>query len=184
MESYKFAHYQPQAIECISALTEDRKLLAISRSNSNIEVWSKDSWSQLVTIPGNQNHQARNIHWLEPAGHSEPHQNLLYTDQGKKRRLLTIGLNGYVMEWNLLEGTCKAKFNANAAIWDSHMINKKTMILACEDGSIKLVKVKKDGIVLLKTMQKMGHRCLSLAVMSDNVVFAGYADGSIRKWDV
>jgi hypothetical protein len=45
LESYKFAHYQPQAIECISSLTKDGKLIAISRANSNIEVWSKDSWA-------------------------------------------------------------------------------------------------------------------------------------------
>jgi len=49
------------------------------------------------------------------------------------------------MEWNLLDGTVKAKFNANAAIWDSIIIGK-IMYLACEDGSLKLVKIKKDSI--------------------------------------
>lgn len=88
------------------------------------------------------------------------------------------------MEWNLLDGTVKAKFNANAAIWDSCFLGPKTLILACEDGSIKLAKIKKDSIVLLKTLQKVQARCLSLAVLSENVVFAGYSDGSIRRWDL
>ena len=110
---------------------------------------------------------------------------MLYSSEsGKKRRLFTTGLNGYVMEWNLLDGTVKAKFNANAAIWASSFIGPKTLILACEDGSIKLAKIKKDSIVLLKTLQKVQARCLSLAILSENVVFAGYSDGSIRRWDL
>jgi hypothetical protein len=61
---------------------------------------------------------------------------------GKKRRLLSSGLNGFVIEWNLLEGTVKAKFNASCAIWSSQMIGK-LIYLACDDGTVKIVKVKK-----------------------------------------
>ena len=60
------------------------------------------------------------------------------------------------------------------------------MALACEDGSIKLVKIKKGEIVLQRTLSKMlGVRCLSLEVTADDkIIWAGYSDGSIRKWDL
>lgn len=98
--------------------------------------------------------------------------------------MLTTGLNGYLLEWNILDGTVKTKFNANAAIWNSQLVGKH-MYLACEDGSIKIVKVKKDSFVLLRTLQRTETRCLSLQVSQDESnVFAGYADGSIRRWDL
>jgi hypothetical protein len=88
----------------------------VARANSNIEIWFKDTWSQVLTIPGNANAQPRNIHWLEKKGSQD--SNLLYSGS-KKRRLITTGLNGHVLEWNLLNGTIRSKFNATAAIWNS-----------------------------------------------------------------
>ena len=64
MESYKFAHFQPQAIDAMS-LSSDKKLLAVARENGSIEIWLKETWSQLLVIPGNTNCPIRNIHWLE-----------------------------------------------------------------------------------------------------------------------
>ena len=37
-KSYKFVHYQPQAIECMSK-TQDGKLVAVARANNSIEIW-------------------------------------------------------------------------------------------------------------------------------------------------
>lgn len=48
------------------AVTADRKLIAVARENNSIEVWLRDSWVQLLVIPGNKNCAIRNIHWLEP----------------------------------------------------------------------------------------------------------------------
>lgn len=88
------------------------------------------------------------------------------------------------MEWNLLTGQPRSKFNANAAIWDSQL-QGKLLYLACEDGSIKLVKIKKDSLVLHKQMAKMQSRCLSICLLSESLeFFASYADGSILKWDI
>jgi len=37
----------------MSQPTGDGKLIAVARANSNIEIWLKETWSQLVSIPGN-----------------------------------------------------------------------------------------------------------------------------------
>ncbi len=104
-------------------LTKDKSLLAVGKSfllniywnlareNDTIEIWTMPkSWSQILVIPGNQNCDIRNIHWLEPdadlnSKSTKEEFNPLYykTNQGKqkKRRLITTGLNGQVIEWNL-----------------------------------------------------------------------------------
>jgi hypothetical protein len=111
LERHRFAHYQPQGVECMT-LTRDRSLLAVARENKSIEIWTvPNSWSQLLLIPGHQSCDIRNIHWLEPAAttkQGEESNPLYYKTTGprgvehyKKRRLITTGLNGLVIEWNL-----------------------------------------------------------------------------------
>jgi U3 small nucleolar RNA-associated protein 4 len=60
------------------------------------------------------------------------------------------------------------------------------MALACEDGSIKIVKIKKGAIQLQRTLAKMvGVRCLSVEVAEDDsFIYGSYSDGSIRKWEL
>ena len=186
VDSFRFAHYQPQAIECMS-LSSDRKLIAICRENCSIEIWLRSTWTQLLVIPGNKNCPIRNIHWLEsrPARGQEvkSDDNPLYCN-GEARRLITTGLNGVVIEWDMLTKGVKAKHTVHAAIWHSEL-RGKILYLACEDGSIKLVKVKKEKIELLKTMIRADSKCLSLAISSDEqFIFGGYEDSSIRKWEV
>lgn len=106
-------------------------------------------------IPGNKNCAIRNIHWLESAnaapasGASKQETNCLYQASGEPRRLLTTGLNGVVIEWDLLCHGIKAKLNVNAGIWSSKLVGK-TMFLACEDGSVKTLRVKKESIELAR----------------------------------
>ena len=141
-----------------------------------------------MVIPGNAGAPIRRIHWVEvdePTSNNTGDQsNLLYTEAGQPRRLITVGVNGYVIEWDLCDCAIKAKLNVDTAIWDSRLIGKH-LYLAQESGRILLVKVKKDSFVVLKTFQKAQARCLSIEVSPDETfAFAGYSDGSIMKWDL
>ena len=82
----------------------------------------------------------------------------------------------------MLDGSIQCKFNAGSAIWDSKLVGK-LLYLACEDGSIKVVKVKKESIVVQKTMPKAEFRCLSVEVGKD-YAYGGFSDGSIRKYNL
>lgn len=216
---HRFSHYQPQAIDAMS-LSFDRKLLAVSRENRTIEIWKADSFTQIVNLPGHRNVDIRNIHWMEPGekGSANDEMNLLHYQQlknkkhhEKKRRLVTTGLNGMVSEWDLSTGVPVSKLNCQVPIWDSVMIGKY-IYLACEDGSIRILKVKKGKIQMIKLLCKNTCSCLSLQVVpqqrqaqprrkktddssdmeSDDeenngptaLLFAGYSDGSLKKWDV
>lgn len=98
------------------AVTTDRKLVAVARENNSIEIWLRESWVQLLVIPGNKNCAIRNVHWLEKTssqsstrGGSVNDNNVLYTADGQPRRLLTTGLNGVIIEWDLLSHGVKVK---------------------------------------------------------------------------
>ena len=54
-----------------------------------------------------------------------------------------------MIEWDLRLHTCKAKLSVNSAIWSSKLIGK-TLYIACEDGSIKTLRVRKDSIELAR----------------------------------
>ena len=184
-ESLKFKHFQPQAVEAM-AITADKRLVAVARENNSIEIWLRESWTQLLVIPGNKNCAIRNIHWLEKQSDStrqkQRETNPLYTDSGEERRLITTSLSGVVIEWDLLSQGVRTKHTVNAAIWNSKLVDKN-LYLACEDGSIKTLRVRKDSIELTRQFMRAETKCLSVEVTADQkFVYGGYADSSIRKW--
>lgn len=92
------------------SLSQDKELLAVVRENHAIELWKTDSFAQILTIPGHKNVDIRTIHWLENefVKGKEKDSNILYYPRSKngklmqkKRRIVTTGLNGMVMEWDI-----------------------------------------------------------------------------------
>jgi WD40 repeat protein len=70
----------------------------------------------------------------------------------------------------------------------------KFIYLASEDGTVKILKVKKTKIDFVRTLVKVEDRCLSLELVTTDStasektiiksLYAGYADSSIRKWEL
>ena len=155
-------------------LTADRALLAVSRENNTLEIWKTDTFAQVLAIPGHRNLDLRNLHWLEPEnklsklGNTENVLNYTRLKNGKTtknvaRRLVSTGLNGLITEWDLSLNKPKSKYNCHCAIWDSVLLGKY-LYVACEDGSIRLVKIKKEKIELVKMLVKSSASCLSISV--------------------
>ena len=123
-------------------------------------------------IPGHKNVDLRNIHWVEPgANNKRGLDNPLYYNRvkngktvSKKRRLISTSLNGLVIEWDLFTLAPRAKYQAHGAIWDSQ-VSQKFCFVACEDGSIKILKIKKTKIEMVKLFVKSSSACLSLALV-------------------
>lgn len=183
MLSYKFAHYQPQAIETMT-LSSDGKLMAVARANCSIEIWSAESWTQLMVIAGNKNSPIRRLHWHVPSNARPSDDSNLFYYGGHVRRLLSTGLNGVVLEWDLVSRSIIHVHTVHAPIWDSQLCGKY-LYLACEDGAIKILKVKKESLVFARTLTKSESRCICLEVASDGKhVWAGYADSSVRRWEI
>ena len=84
----------------------------------------------------------------------------------------------------MLTRSVKQVHTVHAPIWSSTVVGK-LLYLACEDGSIKILKVKKEKIDLVRTLTKAESRCLCLEVTADGKhVYAGYEDSSVRRWEV
>ena len=68
----------------------------------------------------------------------------------------------------------------------------KYIYLACEDGSVKVLKVKKTKIEYVRHLVKSESKALSIELVRNGIdeksivksLFVGYADSSIRKWDL
>ena len=103
-------------------------------------------------------------------------------------RLFTVGLNGYVIEWCLVQNKPKLTFQnpGESAFWDYDLINNRYLLLACEDGSPRNLRLKKTTIVLHKQYSKQNSKILSIKSNPfDNheSFFTGHNDGSIKKWN-
>ena len=170
-------------------------------------------------IAGHKNVDVRNIHWIEPDAVFDKsfgsESNILYYArqkskklQQKKRRLITTGLNGLIIEWDLLNCKPLQKCSVHGGpVWQSKVLGKFA-VMGCEDGSIKIAKVKKNKIEVVKSFVKRDTPCLSVEIVplgkqkakkaynsDDDIdedeemdhgisfVYAGYANGSIKKWD-
>ena len=125
-----------------------------------------------MIIPGNVNCDIRDLHWLEPHSFTEGTKDFLMYYQTddlkskmKKRRLVSSGLNGSVIEWDFSELKPKSKYQGNSAIWQSKLTSK-LLYCACEDGSIKVLKVRKNKIELVKSLFKIDNRCLSIDLVT------------------
>jgi len=141
----RFTEFQPSAIEAM-ALSADKRILAIGRQNRNLELWSLEQhWSQVVLVPGHRNCDLRNLHFVNDCSTASKIHCLYYKNSDgkeKKRRILSTGLNGAIIEWDLVEFKPKAKNQVQSPIWHS-ILRGKEVYLGCEDGQIRIFKARK-----------------------------------------
>ena len=95
----KFFDYVPRAIQCLSVDDKKEKQhvrLALARADASIELWKAEekptpaagrsarmSWHQELVIPGSEGGSVETLAWCG-------------------ERLYSAGLNGQIVDWNLL----------------------------------------------------------------------------------
>jgi WD40 repeat protein len=109
----------------------------------------------------------------------------LKEDKIENLRLFSVGLNGYLLEWSLTELRPKFYFEnpGGSAIWDCDLISPKFVLLACDDGSPKCLRIKKNSILMEKQFSKQETKILSINSDKKSFFFTGHNDGSIKKWN-
>lgn len=171
----------PSAIEDIFVLSS-HSLLALTRSDNSIELWSSDNWIQLLKIPGMKSLQTRRV-FLLLKSKSKASDGLV-----RQIRLFTSGLNGYLIEWDLIK--LKPLFsykNPGGCIWDAKQ-KGKLCLLGTNDGTPKIVKLKSNSPpYLLSQFAKSDSRILSVC-WEDNKessnFYTGHSNGTIMKWSL
>src|SRR5690606_21597463 len=135
----------PSSIESMSVL-ENLNILGLLRSDNTIELWNTDTWVQFAKIYGNKDLGARRI-FLMPSKSSY--------------RIFTINLNGYLIEWSLYTMSQKQYYhNPGGSLWD-YDLNNKLCLLACNDGSPRVIQIKKNSLFLEKQFSKINSKILS-----------------------
>ena len=170
----------PSSIEDIFIIKEIN-ILGLCRSDNTIEIWTTNSWVQLLKFPGLKNIQTRRI-WLTYKN-SSPIINNIFS----YLRLFTIGLNGYFIEWSF--DTLLPKFeykNNGGAIWD-FKIKNKLCLLASDDGAVRIIKIKKnEDPFIVKQFEKTDSKILSICFenSTNNIFYTGHSTGIVNKWNL
>ena len=151
--------------------------IAVSRSDGSIEIWNSKCWILLIKIYGYEYLDTRRVFLINNG----------IGNDFKNYKLLTCGLSGYLIEWDLM--TLKQKHiyqNPAGAIWDACLNASKELIyLACNDGSVRVINIEKS-FYLFKQFAKTFSPIISIdCIVDDNlkdIVCTGHKNGTINKW--
>jgi hypothetical protein len=94
--------------------------MALGRENNSLEFWAcqNEDWTQLLLLEGIKNCDIRNLHWVldwDTDSTSSQEENYFYylPEKGgkeKKRRIVSTGLNGAIVEWDLVSRQPRSKY--------------------------------------------------------------------------
>jgi U3 small nucleolar RNA-associated protein 4 len=175
--------------------------LALGRANGDIEIWNPYGtvWVQETIFHGGRSRSIEGLVWTQ----NPPEQN----DDGKlvagALRLFSIGCSNTVTEWDLESGLPLRHWSASQSeVWclsaQPRIVEKKSndsaatwigqnIVAGCADGSIVVLSTADDDFTFLRFLARPTSkraRVLSLAFQGRNTVVAGYADSTIRLFDL
>ncbi|KAJ5384942.1 hypothetical protein N7517_002853 [Penicillium concentricum] len=180
--------------------------LAIGRANGDIEIWNpmRGAWFQETVMRGGKDRSIEGLAWTLDPQEDGP-------DGAKlpgKLRLFSIGYSTAVTEWDLENGRPLRHSSGNyGEIWclaaqprwqptkgkDGKMIapaegeyTGQHLAAGCADGSIVILSTADNELKFLRLMRPSTKRArvLSVTFQNRNTIVAGYADSSIRLFDI
>ncbi|OJJ59847.1 hypothetical protein ASPSYDRAFT_30678 [Aspergillus sydowii CBS 593.65] len=180
--------------------------LAVGRANGDIEIWNpaRGAWFQETVLRGGKDRSIEGLVWtLDPPEPGPDGQKV-----AGRLRLFSIGYSTTVTEWDLEQGRPKRHSSGNyGEMWclaaqprwqaakgrDNKPIpaaegefTGQHLAAGCADGSIVLMSTADDDMRFLKTLRPSTKkpRVLSVTFQNRNTIVAGYADSSIRVFDI
>ena len=181
--------------------------LAVGRANGDIEIWNplRGAWFQEAVLRGGKDRSIEGLAWtLDPA---EDIVDGSGTRPGQLR-LFSIGYSNTVTEWDLGQGRPARHSGGNyGEIWCLaaqpfwNVVKRKDgkplqpaegeytgqhLAAGCADGSIVILSTADNDLKFLRIMRPSTKRArvLSIAFQNRNIIAAGYADSSIRIFDI
>ncbi|KAL4998831.1 quinon protein alcohol dehydrogenase-like superfamily [Aspergillus recurvatus] len=181
--------------------------LAVGRANGDIEIWNpaRGAWFQETVLRGGKDRSIEGLVWtLDPPEPGPDGQQ----KQAGRLRLFSIGYSTTVTEWDLERGRPKRHSSGNyGEMWclaaqprwqpakgrDNKPIpaaegefTGQHLAAGCADGSIVLLSTVDDDLKFLRTLRPSTKkpRVLSVTFQNRNTIVAGYADSSIRVFDI
>ncbi|OJD16997.1 hypothetical protein AJ78_02886 [Emergomyces pasteurianus Ep9510] len=183
--------------------------LAIGRANGDIEIWNplRGAWLQESILRGGKDRSIEGLAWTQDPSDNGGDSNG-FKSPGKLR-LFSIGSSSVVTEWNLAEGRpARHSSGSFGEIWclasqprwkptkkdkDGKLLppaegeyTGQHLAVGCADGSIVILSTEDGDLRYLRTMRPSTKRArvLSLTFQDRNTAVAGYADSTIRIFDI
>ncbi|CAI7580121.1 unnamed protein product [Penicillium bialowiezense] len=208
----RFVSYNPQAINALafshppSADLAGRGIptlrLAIGRANGDIEIWNpmRGAWFQETVMRGGKDRSIEGLAWtLDPQEDGPENAKL-----PGKLRLFSIGYSAAVTEWDLENGSPLRHSSGNyGEIWclaaqprwqapkgktgpAEGEYTGQHLAAGCADGSIVILSTADNDLKFQRLMRPSTKRARVLSVTFQNrhTIVAGYADSSIRLFDI
>eukprot|EP00299_Pterocystis_sp_00344_P017249 c8649_g1_i2.p1 GENE.c8649_g1_i2~~c8649_g1_i2.p1 ORF type:complete len:321 (-),score=53.35 c8649_g1_i2:1307-2230(-) len=164
----RFVEWTPATVVAL-AFNHSTTRLAVARENGNIEIWDvQGKWRVEKVLRSSSKSHLRTIVWT------------------KDGRLLSGGLDGMIVQWNLHTQQEEISISSDGgAVWSMALNHASTTLaVATEDGAIRLFDVSQPSeIVYSRSFDKQKGRALSVAwSLDDQFIVSGSFDGTIRKW--
>ncbi|KAH8693748.1 putative small nucleolar ribonucleoprotein complex subunit [Talaromyces proteolyticus] len=180
--------------------------LAVGRANGDIEIWNplRGAWFQETIIRGGKDRTIEGLAWtLDPVEDSPDGSGLKLPG---RLRLFSIGYTNTVTEWDLENGKpARHSSGSYGEIWcltaqprlTPENNNKQNvadgeytgqhLAIGCADGSIVILSTADNDLTFVRRLQASttkNVRVLSITFQNRNTLVAGYADSSIRLFDI
>ena len=165
-----FVPWNPHAINSVAYDSLSNNYVAVARADGDVELWNcveASKWFLEGVISGSKERPIRCVEWADG-------------------RLFGASLTGAIYEFDILKlSVARSCDSHGGAIWDlkANPADPSLLAAACEDGHVRIFKVKDDELQLLRGCggTKNGERLLSLCWHADGeVLFCGGADSQIR----
>ncbi|XP_041852001.1 U3 small nucleolar RNA-associated protein 4 homolog [Melanotaenia boesemani] len=142
----RFFDYMPSAIRAM-AFNSSTERLAVARLDGAVEIFNfADNYFQEKVIPGQDGRAIEALCWVG-------------------RRLFSAGLNGEITEYDL--ENLRPRYSVEAyggPIWTISINSQGTLLAAgCEDGTVKMFEVLKEGIQFQRNLDRQKGRIVSLS---------------------
>ncbi|KAI9924675.1 U3 small nucleolar RNA-associated protein [Aspergillus wentii] len=181
--------------------------LAVGRANGDIEIWNpmRGAWFQETVLRGGKDRSIEGLAWtLDP-----PEDGPEGVKIPGRFRLFSIGFSSAVTEWDIEQGRPMRHSSGNYGEiwclaaqprWESTQRGKDGKLVGpaegeytgqhlaagCADGSIVILSTADGDLKYLRLMRPSTKRArvLSVTFQNRNTIVAGYADSSIRLFDI
>jgi U3 small nucleolar RNA-associated protein 4 len=177
--------------------------LAVGRANGNIEIWNpnnSNNWLQEATFYGGRGRSIEGLEWTKEPDEPGPDD----TVQCGTLRLFSIGYSSSVTEWSLQTGQPVRHWMGNSSeIWciaaqprlkysdystsDADAWHGQDLVVGCADGTLIVLSTANQNITFRKFLSRpktRKGRVLCITFHGRNTVVAGFADGTVRVFDL
>ncbi|XP_064106148.1 U3 small nucleolar RNA-associated protein 4 homolog [Macrobrachium nipponense] len=168
IHNVRFYDFEPKAIQCM-AYEDETDRLALSRADGSIEIWNckHKPFMQLVLPASDEEASVEGLAWCND-------------------RLFSVGLHGYVLEYDLSLCTVKSKTAVTGGpTWCVALSPDKTKLAAgTEEGYVCLFDIFSNSLLYNKTLEKQEGRILSISWHCSNNYIVTGSINCVRLWSL